>query len=57
MRMGMKIPLKHDIRYAQHFAKMNSKHCQAPEMELFVKTINDLRPLKAVIAKRSALGI
>ena len=56
MRMGMKIPLKH-IRYAQHFAKMNSKHSQAPEMELFVKTINDLRPLKAVIAKRSALGI
>ena len=24
MQMRMKLPLKHDIRYAQHFAKMNS---------------------------------
>ena len=23
-QMRMKLPLKHDIRYAQHFAKMNS---------------------------------
>ena len=25
MQMRMKLPLKHDIRYAQHFAKMNSE--------------------------------
>ena len=57
MRMRMKLPLKHDIRYAQHFAKMNSGCCQASEVELFVKTVNDLKLLKAVIAKRSTLGI
>ena len=55
--MRMKLPLKHDIRYARHFAKMNSECCQASEMRLFVKTVNDLKPLKAVIAKRSTLGI
>ena len=54
MQMRMKLPLKHDIRYA-HFAKMNSEHCQASEMELLVKTVNDLKPLKVVIAKRSTL--
>ena len=57
MQMRMKLPLKHDICYAQHFAKMNSDHCQASEVELFVKTVNKLKPLKAVIAKRSTLGI
>ena len=57
MRMRMKLPLKHDIRYAQHFAKMNSERCQASEVELFVKIVNDLKPLKTVIAKRSTLGI
>ena len=57
MQMKMKVPLKHDICYVQHFAKMNSERCQASEVELFVKTVNDLKPLKAVIAKRSALGI
>ena len=57
MQIRMKLPLKHDIRYAQHFAKMNSERCQASEVELFVKTVNDLKPLKAVIAKRSTLGI
>ena len=55
--MRMKLPLKHDIRYAQHFAKMNSGRCQASEVEVFVKTVNDLKPLNAVIAKRSTLGI
>ena len=55
--MRMKLPLKHDICYAQHFAKMNSEHCQASEVELFVRTVNDLKPLTAVIAKRSTLGI
>ena len=57
MQMRMKLSLKDDIRYAQHFAKMNSERCQASEVELFVKTVNDLEPLKAVIAKRSNLGI
>ena len=52
----MELPLKHDIHYA-HFAKMNSEHCQASEVELFVKTVNDLQLLKAFIAKRSTLGI
>ena len=37
MQMRMKLPLKHDIHYAQHFAKMNSGRCQASEVELFVK--------------------
>ena len=57
MQMRMKLPLKHDIRYAQHFTKMNSERCQASEVELFVKIVNDLKPLKTVIAKRSTLGI
>ena len=57
MQMRMKLPLKHDIRYAQHFAKMNSELCRASEVELFVETVNDLKPLKALITKRSSLGI
>ena len=57
MQMRMKLPLKHNIRYAQHFAKMNSERCQATEEELFVKTVNGLKPLKAVIAKRSTLAV
>ena len=57
MQMRMKLPFKHDIRYAQHFPKMNSERCQASEVELYVKTVNDLKPLKAVIANRSALGV
>ena len=48
MQMRMKLPFKHDIRYAQYFAKMNSECCQASEVELFVKTVNDLKLLKAV---------
>ena len=55
--MRMKPPLKHDICYAQHFAKMNSERCQASEVEQFVKTVNDLKLLKAVIAKRSTVVI
>ena len=57
MQMRMKLPLKHNIRYAQHFAKMNSERCQATEVELFVKTVNGLKSLKAVIAKRSTLAV
>ena len=57
IQMRMKLPLKHDICYAQHFAKMNSERCQASEVELIVKTVNGLNRLKVVIAKRSTLGI
>ena len=57
MQMRTKFPLKHDICYAQHFAKRNSEQCQASEVELFVKIVNDLKLLKAVIAKRLTLGI
>ena len=57
MQMRMKVPFKHDTRYAQHFAEMNSERCQASEVELIVKTVNDLKPFKAIIAKRSTLGI
>ena len=58
MQMKMKLPLlKHDFCYAHHFAKMNSERCQASEVEIFVKTVNDLKPLKAIIAKRSTFGI
>ena len=46
MQMRMKLPLKHDICQAKHFEKMDSEHCQASEVELFVKTVNDLEPLK-----------
>ena len=42
MQIRMKLPHKHDIRYAQHFAKMNSEHCQTSEVELFVETVNEL---------------
>ena len=57
MQMRMKLPLIHNIRYAQHFAKMNSERCQATEVELFVKTVNDLKLLKAAIGKRSTLAV
>ena len=52
IQMRMKLSLKHDVRYAQHFAKINSERRQASEVEL-----NDFNPLKVVIAKRSALGV
>ena len=58
MPMRMKHPLKKMIfRYPQHFAKMNSEYCQASEVELSVKTFNDSKPMKAVIAERSTWGI
>ena len=56
MQMRIKLPLKHDTRYAQHFAKVNSEPCQASEVELFAKIVNS-KPLKVLIAKMSALGI
>ena len=33
--MRMKLPLKHDTCYAQHFAEVYSEHCRASEVELF----------------------
>ena len=55
--MRMKLPLKHDTPYAQHFAKVYSEPCQVSEIELFAKTVNALKPLKTVIAERCTLGI
>ena len=31
---------------------MSSERCQASEVELIVELVNDLKPLKVVIAKR-----
>ena len=39
------------FRYVQHFAKMNSEHCQASEVELSVKTFNDSKPMKLLSQK------
>ena len=39
--MRMKLPLKRDTRYEQH-AETYSEPCQASEVELFAKTVNDL---------------
>ena len=57
MQMRMKLPLKHDICYPQHFAEMYSESCRVSEMELFVKTVNGLKPFKTVIAKSFTLGV
>ena len=51
MQTRMKLPLKHDTRYAQYFAEVYSEPCQASEMELFAKTVNGLKPVKTVIPK------
>ena len=40
--MRMKPPLKHDTRYAQHFAEAYSELCQASEMELFATVLQQL---------------
>ena len=57
MQMRMKLPPKHDTRRGKHFAKVNSKPCQASAVELFAKTVNALKPLKTAIAARSTLGV
>ena len=57
MQIRVKLPLKHDTRYAQHLAKVYSEPCQVSEEELFAKTVNALKPLKTVIAKKFTLGI
>ena len=56
-QMRMKLPVKHDTRYARQFAEVYSEPFQASEMELFAKTVNDLKPLKTIIAKSSTLGV
>ena len=56
IQMRMKLPLKHDTCYAQHFTKVNSEPCKAGG-GAFSKTVNDFKPLKTVVAKRSVLGI
>ena len=43
----------HDILLCTTFCKDEFRVLQASEKELFVKTLNDLKPLKAVIAKIS----
>ena len=50
MEMRMKLPLKHDTHYAQHFAEVYSEPCKASDVKLFAKTVNDLKSLKTVIA-------
>ena len=40
--MRMRLSLKHDTCYAQHFAEVYSGPCEASEMELFSKTVNEL---------------
>ena len=57
IQIRTKLPLKHDTRYAEHFAEVYSESCQASEIECFAQTVNDLKPLKTVIAKRSTLGV
>ena len=57
IQMRMKLPLKHGTCYAQHFAEVYSVPCQASDMELFAKTVNDLKPLNSVIPKGSTLGV
>ena len=39
MQMRMKFTLKHDTRYAQHFAKVYSEPCQLSEVELLRKQL------------------
>ena len=55
--MRMELPLKHDNRYTQHFAGVHSESYQTSEMEIFAETINSLKQLKTLIAKRSTLGV
>ena len=57
MQMRMRLPLKDNIRYAKHFAKTTSERYQISKVELFLKTVNDLKSSKVVIAKRPTLRI
>ena len=53
MQMGMKLPLKQNSRYALRFAEVYSEPCQSSEVELFAKTVNDLKTLKTIVGRRS----
>ena len=57
MEMRMKLPLKNDTLYVQYFTEVYSEACQTSEMELFAKTVNDLKALQTVIGKSSTLGV
>ena len=56
MQMRMKLPLKHDTHCVQHFAEVYPEPCQASEMELFAKAVNDIKLLKTAITKRFTSG-
>ena len=45
------------VKYFAAYFLLKFLYIHTSEVELFVKTVNDLKPLKAVIAKRSTLGI
>ena len=51
MQMKMRLPLKHGTGCAQHFAEAYSEPYQASEMELFAKTVNDLKHRKLLSQK------
>ena len=48
MEMRMKLPLKNDTRYVQYSTEVYSEPCQTSEVELFGKTVNDLKALKTI---------
>ena len=45
MQMRMTLPLKYVTCYAEHFVEAYSEPCQASQMEIFKKAVNDLNPL------------
>ena len=57
IQMRVRLSLKNITRYTQRLAEAYSEPCQVFEMELYAKTVNDLKPLKTVIAKRSSFGV
>ena len=57
IQMRVRLSLKNITRYTQRLAEAYSEPCQVSEMELYAKTVNDLKPLKTVIAKRSSFGV
>ena len=57
IQMRVRLSLKNITRYTQRLAEAYSEPCQVSEMELYAKTVNDLKPLKTIIAKRSSFGV
>ena len=53
----MRLSFENVTCHAEHFVEAYSESCQVSDMELFAKTVNDLKQLKTVIAKSSTLGI